>query len=685
MSWSYRPALDGLRSIAVYLVVLFHAGMAWAGGGFIGVDLFFVLSGFLVSNVILSEVDRTGRLRFGRFYSRRVRRLLPAAVTVIVATSALFLVIAPVTRRLPLVADAQSSLLYFANWNFLFQQNDYFATDVEESPFLHFWSLAIEEQFYFVFPLLLLLLVRASRSRSWLLPTGLALLLLGSLASQLYWARVDVSWAYYGTDARLYQLLAGALLAVLMRAAAGRGLAPTAAQALALVGLVSLLVLGSGVLTMTPSNRGIAATAASVAMIHGLMRSGDLALSRLLSMPVPVFLGRVSYGTYLWHWPVILVLEEFIAVRPLALAAIAVVVSTGLAALSFELLELPIRTAKRLHRFNWSAALVGVSASALVAVLVVPPVLESEQPPRLAATAETEEIAELLDASTGQLGAEKVNDAARAAPVPKDIDWEEVDTSRGPSPQCIPGDPDSCRVVDGDGLHVLVVGDSHARMLAPMFTALAEDHDLELSTNILAGCSWQHGLVVVDQTKDRQETCDALRKDWYENTLPELDPDVVVLIADGREGEQWEERVVAADGSETSLADLLYTSTMESVDMITATGARAVIFETVMGTGPVGYPLDCLSSASRLEECQVPVPSELPLNDALYRIADERADDVYRVDINPVVCVGEPLCLPVVDGVVVWRDDNHLSTQITVRLREQIWRAVRESGALAGL
>lgn len=115
MTWSHHPALDGLRSVAVYLVLLFHAGLAWTGGGFIGVDLFFVLSGFLVSMVILTLIDETGTVQIGRFYARRVRRLLPAALAVIVATSLAFLLVASVVRRIPLVGDAQSALLYVAN------------------------------------------------------------------------------------------------------------------------------------------------------------------------------------------------------------------------------------------------------------------------------------------------------------------------------------------------------------------------------------------------------------------------------------------------------------------------------------------------------------------------------------------------------------------------------------------
>ena len=683
VSWTYRPALDGLRSIAVYLVLLFHTGMAWAGGGFIGVDLFFVLSGFLVTNVILNEVDTTGRLGFGGFYARRVRRLLPAAVLVVVATSALFLILTPVTRRLPLVTDAQSALLYVANWNFLFQQNDYFAEGVDESPFLHFWSLAIEEQFYFVYPLVLVLLVRAARRRSWILPTTLGLLLAASLTSQLLWAQVDVNWAYYGTDARLYQLLAGALLAVTMRAATRRALPPGVDHATGVAGLGLLLLLGSGVLTLTPSTRGIAATVASVAVIYGVMRTPDLPLSRLLSMRTPVFLGKVSYGTYLWHWPVILTLEQFVDARPLVLAVIAVAVSTGLAALSFELLERPVRTAKRLHKFTWSTAFVGVTASAVVAVAVVPPVLTSEQRPRLAAAAGSDSV----QAAAVPMGSDEVTPAERGAPVPGHLDWRAIDKDRGPSPTCDPDTPASCVVVEGSGLHVALVGDSHARMLAPTFIALAKDHDWTLSVNALPGCSWQQGLVVEDQTEDRQKQCTALREDWYKNALPKLGADLVVLSTDKRDGDEWDDLVASTDGSgaDGPLAEILYSSTMETLDNIVSTGARALIIDTVIGTGPVGDPLDCLASAARLDQCQVPMPRDTELNDAIYKVADSSYEDVYRVDINPIVCVGEPMCLPVVDDVVVWRDDNHLSAEIGVHLRDRIYREIRRSGALDGL
>ena len=151
--WTYRPELDGLRSVAVYLVVLFHCGVGPFDGGFVGVDLFFVLSGFLVSHVIWAEVDKHGSFRLGWFYARRVRRLLPAAVLVIVATAAVQLLVASAPQREGMLRDGQAALVYLSNWQFIADSRDYFAADAASaSPFLHYWSLSIEEQFYVVAP-----------------------------------------------------------------------------------------------------------------------------------------------------------------------------------------------------------------------------------------------------------------------------------------------------------------------------------------------------------------------------------------------------------------------------------------------------------------------------------------------------------------------------------------------------
>jgi peptidoglycan/LPS O-acetylase OafA/YrhL len=684
VTWSYRPALDGLRSVAVYLVLLFHSGMTAFAGGFIGVDLFFVLSGFLVSNVILSEIRETGRLSLGRFYARRVRRLLPAAVVTVAATSLVFLIVFPVVRRLPLVLDAQSALLYVANWNFLVRSNDYFASDVDKSPFLHFWSLSIEEQFYVFFPILLLLLSRLRRRRSAVMLAVLGGLLLLSLAAQLYWARVNMNWAYYGTDARLYQLLAGALLAVALLTFSRRPPAAVSAG-IAVLGLLGMLGLGSGLLELAPSPRGILATVASVALIGGLMTSEGSPLARVLSHGMPVYLGKVSYGTYLWHWPVILVLQDFLATRPVVTAALAMAISTGLASLSFELLELPVRTAAVLRRFRWSTVVVGVATSALVATAVVPPVLESQRRPRLAQPGGTAFAAENVTAGAGAVGAKERN-----KPVPQDIDWRSMLGHPEDEPLCTVRHPVACTLVRGSGPHIVLVGDSQARALTPMFRALAKKHGFTFSHNAVPACPWQSEVVLERLPESRLKECLAQRDEWYDQVLPQLHADLVVLLSMPRgEGDDPKAGrsgppLTRVGGSDESVAELLFSTTRDTVRQIESTGPRVLIVESLPIPGH-GDPLECLARASRLRQCEVPLPAEQSMNDVFAKVAAELSDDVFTVDLDPVFCYGRPRCLPVIDGTVVWSDAHHLSVAITQKKREEVWRAIKATGALDGL
>lgn len=678
MAWTYRPSLDGLRSVAVYLVLLFHAGLSGLEGGFIGVDLFFVLSGFLVSNVILSEIDRTGRLDLGGFYARRVRRLLPAALVVVVATALAFLLVLPLVRRLPLVTDAQSALLYAANWNFLLKQDDYFADDVAGSPFLHFWSLAIEEQFYFVFPVVLLLLVLAARRRAWILPAALSTILALSLAAQLVWARVDMNWAYYGTDARLYQLMAGALLAVVLRGSRRRPPA-RAAGLVALLALAALLVIGSSLVEVSPSVRGIAATVASVTVIGGLMVAQDGSLSRLLSRPTPVYLGKVSYGTYLWHWPVILVLDTILTAGPLTIAGIALVLSTGLAALSFEVLETPIRKTAALHPLRWSTVLVGVTTSALVATTVVPAVLDSQRRPRLAASS-VASAAPVSSTVNPYVTVEQRN-----ASIPADLDWKALTAHPGDLPSCTVEDPRACVLVDGDGPHVTLVGDSHAKVLVDMFEKLARERGLTFSVGVVPGCPWQSGLIDNKLSRPRISKCVAARGDWYEKVLPKLDPDLVIFSGLPRDEEdRWDGRLRRLDGpTEDSLPRLLYETSRETVELVRNQGP-AVLLLSHMPTMRHDDPLACLANATRIHQCEFELPPR-PASDAYNRVIAALTDKVYYADIRDAFCIGAPRCLPIVDGVVVWRDGLHFSTEIAVHERREVWRRIKSSGAFDSL
>lgn len=658
---TYRPEFDGLRTVAVYLVVLFHSGLGLATGGFVGVDLFFVLSGFLVSSVILAEVERTDSFALGRFYARRARRLLPAAVVVVVAVAGVFTVLWSVPARISLVGDARSALLYYSNWHFADAAGDYFAADSEKSPFLHFWSLSIEEQFYVFFPMLVLLLVVLKRVA--LLRWIVGVLLVCSVAAQVHWAGVDVDRAYYGTDARLYQLLAGVLLALALQRRPE--LVPRrAAVPVGWLALVALLVLGSGLLDVSASWRGLGACAAAVVLLGALAQTEGAPLNRVLGTRVPVFLGKISYGTYLWHWPVIVALTTVLDSGPVVVAVLAAGVSTGLAALSYEVLEMPIRKAAVLDRLRWSSVAAGLAVSALVAAVVAPGLLNQDRRPELAAAA---------GATSGAPGGR--------ASVPADIDWKKVVNDHGAVQSCTAEDVDACRDHRGAGPRVLLVGDSQAQMMVPMFRRLARDRDWDMSFNVLPGCTWQEELTNSKMGAEGAEDCRRAREGWYDDVLPQLDPDVVILLARPRDDvEEWGDIVSRRDGPREPLGKVTWETTSATLEKVSALVPHVLVVSRLVMPETFD-PTDCLASASRIGQCSVPVPDGgTPVDGYVSAVAAEHPN-VELLNLNPAFCEGAPWCLPVVGGQVVWRDDHHYTAAYVKARQRAVWRLLSETGA----
>jgi peptidoglycan/LPS O-acetylase OafA/YrhL len=668
--WTYRPELDGLRSVAVYLVLLFHCGMATFGGGFVGVDLFFVLSGFLVSHVIWAEVDRAGSFRLGWFYARRVRRLLPAAVLVIVVTAAIQLLVASEPQRAGMLRDGQSALVYLSNWQFIADARDYFtANGTDTSPYLHFWSLSIEEQFYVVLPLLLLVLLRLRRHAVvvLLLLTGVVA---GSVALQVWHAQTDPTYAYYATETRVYQLAAGVLLALVTRLITIKGIVGIP---LAVLGVAGIVVVGSGAVDVTPSTRGLLAAAVSVAAIAGLYAAPSGPAARLLALPLPRYLGQISYGTYLWHWPVILVTRDVFDVRPLVTVAIAGTVATGLAALSYEVFERPIRRAKPLDRFPWPVVGVGLTTSVLVAVLVLPPLLHADVKPVLA------------NPSAGDLSVIAAEAAWVEEPVPDDLDLTAAlaDVPDAGVP-CTTEDLEVCVRVTGTGPRVLLVGDSQAAMFVDALETLAQEQDFTLLTNIVRGCGWQAGLVQ-DATAEEQAACTASRETFYADVLPQLDVDVVVTVSLARADDSWSDKLSDPEGPPGETLEQMHARTASATaQVIHAAGARLVLVKALLGTN--GYertgpdPLDCLARATRLGDCAVVPPLEKPFTDGILDAIAATTDETAAVDLNSVLCPDAPLCRPVIDGTVVWKDPDHVTGTFLVEHRAALWQRLEETG-----
>jgi peptidoglycan/LPS O-acetylase OafA/YrhL len=358
----FRPEIEGLRGLAVALVVLYHTGIV--AGGFIGVDVFFVISGFLITGLLMREREATGSISFVRFYARRVRRLAPAGLLVLGVTSAaVWLLWSPLDRG-AIMTDAAAAVSSVANIRFALSAGGYFAAVSTPSPFLHYWSLSLEEQFYLVWPALMLLATRARRPRRAALVVVLVVTA-ASLALELFLSGGAANWAFYALPARAWQLGLGGLLALaelqILRLRAGvRGLA--AAAGLGAIAAAAFL------LTDADSYPSLAALVPTVGA--ALVIAGGLSLpGRLLALPPLRGLGLISYSLYLWHWP-LLVIGGLVAgdgglelPAKLGLMALAV----GLAAATYRFIEQPVRHSRQLLGHNGRTLVAGLTSLILVA------------------------------------------------------------------------------------------------------------------------------------------------------------------------------------------------------------------------------------------------------------------------------------------------------------------------------
>ncbi|WP_353473836.1 acyltransferase family protein [Salipiger sp. H15] len=355
----YRPDIDGLRAIAVLTVVLYHFGLPWLGGGFTGVDVFFVISGFLIGGILWRDYEAEGRIRLGAFYLRRFRRLAPAFFTMVLVTSALGAALLLPFEFRAFGKSLIAATVYLSNVLF-FRESGYFDTGAAEKPLLHTWSLAVEEQFYIFLPLLILVL---ARNRTLLL-MALATIWVASLASSVLATPSHPGAAFYLFPFRAWELLSGVLLAIwgLETGRVWRGHPALSWAGLALV-LGSALLIPAG--PMFPGLLAIPPVLGAVLLIAN--GTGRNPVNRALAHPAALFFGRISYSLYLWHWPVLtlsLYLRGTYSGPAEALCWMAL--SVALAWLSWRYVETPMRRV-RLP----SAAIYGGTALASAATLAI--------------------------------------------------------------------------------------------------------------------------------------------------------------------------------------------------------------------------------------------------------------------------------------------------------------------------
>ena len=634
-------------------VVLFHFGNPWLPGGFVGVDVFFVLSGYLITGLLLDELDDRGAVRLRRFYARRVRRLLPASIAVLVAVLAVGWIVLDPVQRASLRWDATLAAAYSANWRFALATGDYFAPGDVPSPLVHYWSLAVEEQFYLLWPAIVFGAHRlATRRRAGSGVRGVVVvsvaLGVASLVASIAW--VGDPLTYYGLHTRTYQLVAGALLATLVR---HRGLRlPDSAGGRAVGSLLG--VVGLGVLALLahqvgdavryPGWPGLWVTLATLAVITGTDLTPGGALATALGHRAAAAVGRLSYSLYIWHWPV-LVLQPLLAERwggrwrrlgeDPALAAVMVL----LAVASYLLLEQPVRYRLRPRAVPWRVISVGLACS-----LVASAGAWWTYRPR-------------SDFQERVLQA--VDDLAPAGSCPYELeDWARAGSGAGC--EVTPGEPGAPTVA--------LVGDSHAQQWDPALAALAEEHGFRYVRATREGCpandvtTWMENAARRVEVDDR---CTTWRHEAFPDLVERYDPDVVLVAT------RSHVRGIEVDG------ELLRRSTPDqraawtegwswTLDTLTAGGATVVAAEA-LPTLPEPVPACLMEHGEGTRDCDFRTADDRRVgvyNEALRAFDGSRRGRVRVADLSTIPCPGGR-CPAVVDGLVVRRDDNHLTAAFT--------------------
>jgi peptidoglycan/LPS O-acetylase OafA/YrhL len=628
------------------MVFVFHAARPALEGGFIGVDVFFVLSGYLITLILVRRADAREEHQLATFYTRRIQRLVPASLLLLAAVAvreSLWGALAELRDRLE---EIRAAVLYVANWNLIDRSDDYFAESAAPSPLRHLWSLAVEEQFYVVWAVLAVVVLRVVGARV-LAALGAAFLVASMVAMAIRYTAANPAAAYYGTDARVFQPLVGALLAIWCappHAPSGsKAAAPVGVAALAALVAMAVRLRGTGPFYFHGGALLVAVSAA--ALIWALERSRRLAGA--VGWSPLAALGRVSYGFYLWHWPIV------VWVRPpfeadwfdrRAVNVVQFAATLALATASYVLVERPLRR----MRFGRQRLLPFAGAAAAMTLVIASAAVMLEPPTRGRAAIAAGALAD--------------HSIFRCADHPR---------------PCVRHEP-----VRPDAPTVALVGDSHAQHWYPAMMTLAEQYDFRFVDVTASGCAIGHRLLATgvdgELHKPTNFTCYEAIPGIYEELLERFDPDLVVATA-------WNERnrhvtgdVVVEPGTPEHRAET-HDALLESVDLLTGEGGDLVFLALL----PLGPPLTCLDQDPPNEgTCIRPIPLVqlgAEANEIFGTIDAERIAVRGVLDFTDAVC---PLgaCPLVVDGAVVRYDGQHFTGTESVRLAPLLDERLRSVG-----
>jgi peptidoglycan/LPS O-acetylase OafA/YrhL len=694
MARELRGDIQGLRAVAVLTVIAAHAGVPFLPGGFVGVDVFYVISGFLITGLLYREVQQTGSISLGAFWARRARRILPAATLVTVVTVFLALAWMSLIDARGVVVDALWASAFAANVHFAHEGVDYFnaVEGVGPSPLQHYWSLAVEEQFYVIWPLLLVVcltvmaFIRRGRHELPRRPvvTMLVVLTVVSLLWSVYATLTSPATAYFSTLTRGWELGVGALLA-LVPTASVRRLTRLSLETMAITGAVMLVVACMVITERTPFPGLMAvlpvAGAALLIVAGGVTDSPERRTlsSRVLGVAPMRMIGDWSYSLYLWHWPAFIL-------APVALGramtgfekGIAVLVVITLSAYSYRFVEQPFRAGRPAHRlvrrralvlYPASAALVTATATAAWAWTGYAGGEHGNNPPITVAGAPIDGLHD----STVALVRASVTAAKDKHAVPSDLtpDLLNLRESVADVGDCDYEDNVRKLCPHGDGGRtVVVIGDSHARAWIPAFNRIIDADNWTAYYLVKPQCTAAHVTIASLESDDPFTDCSNFQ-DWVVDQVQSLRPDLVVVASSPPVN-----GIFFGDTRVTSVDEIIPLLRVGYNDLFSDLGQyadRVALIRDVPKSPD--DPATCLSSGNAsLGDCMFePVERSTVLGDVAVDSARDAGIEV--VDPTPWLCYqGE--CPIVIGGTLSYRDTDHITTEYAADLWAELGTAL---------